>query len=69
MGDAEFMQWLLNKNEKMITLSVHITLLCIDDVLLILNNSKFGDYVGRIYPIQLEINDTARFAAYFDIHI
>ena len=63
MGNGAFIQWLLNKNEKMITLSVHITLLCIDDVLLILNNSNIGDYVGRIYPIQLEINDTARFAA------
>ena len=53
----------------MITLSVDITLLCIDDVLLILNNSKFGDYVCRIYPIEIEINDTDSFAAYFDIYI
>jgi hypothetical protein len=29
---------------------------CIEDVLS-LNNSKFGDFVDRIYPIELEIND------------
>ena len=28
-----------------------------DDVLS-LNNSKYGDFVDRIYPIELEINDT-----------
>ena len=42
-----------------------------DDVRL-LNNSKFGDYVDRIFPIELEIMDitgTDRTASYFDIHI
>jgi hypothetical protein len=29
----------------------------IDDVLS-LNNSTFGDFVDRIYPIELEINDS-----------
>ena len=28
------------------------------DYVLSLNNSKFGDYVERIYPIELEIKDT-----------
>jgi hypothetical protein len=28
-----------------------------DDVLP-LNNSRFGDFVDRIYPIEFEINDT-----------
>ena len=42
-----------------------------DDVRL-LNNSKFGDYVDRIFPIELEIMDitgTDRTASYFDLHI
>jgi hypothetical protein len=29
----------------------------IDDVIL-LNNSRFGDFVDRIYPIELEVKDT-----------
>jgi hypothetical protein len=34
-----------------------------------LNNSRFGDFVDRIYPIELEIKDTTdtdRFASYLD---
>jgi hypothetical protein len=44
---------------------------CIDDVLS-LNNSRFGDFVDRIYPIELEINDTTdtdMSASYLDIHL
>ena len=44
---------------------------CIDDVLL-LNNSKFGDYVDLIYPIELEIKDTTeteRSVSYLDLHL
>ena len=36
------------------------------------NNSRFGDFVDRIYPIELEIKDTtdtARSASYLDLHI
>jgi hypothetical protein len=38
----------------------------------LLNNSKFGDYVDRIFPIELEIMNitgTDRTASYFDLHI
>jgi hypothetical protein len=35
----------------------HFTFRYIDDVLS-LNNSRFGDFVDRIYPIELEIKDT-----------
>ena len=41
-----------------------------DDVLS-LNNSRFGDFVVCIYPIELEIKDstdTDRSASYLDIH-
>jgi hypothetical protein len=40
-----------------------------DDVLL-LNNSRVGDFVDRIYPIELEIKDATdayRSASYLDI--
>ena len=43
----------------------------IDDVFL-LNNSKFVDFVDRIYPIKLEIKDTtytARYASYIERHL
>jgi disulfide oxidoreductase YuzD len=43
----------------------------IDDVLS-LNNSRFGDFVDRIYPIELEIKDTTdtdRYASYLDIDL
>ena len=38
------------------------------DYFLSLNNSKLGDFVDRLYPIELEIKDTtntARFASFF----
>jgi hypothetical protein len=40
----------------------------IDDVLS-LNNSRFGDFVDRIYLIELEIKDTDRSASYLDLHL
>jgi hypothetical protein len=43
----------------------------IDDVLS-LNNSRFGDFVDRIYPIELKIKDTTdtdRSASYLDLHL
>jgi hypothetical protein len=42
-----------------------------DDVLP-LNNSRFDDFVDRIYPIELEIKDTTdtdRSASYLDLHL
>jgi hypothetical protein len=37
-----------------------------------LNNCKFGDFVGRIYPIELEITESterARSSSYLDLHL
>ena len=37
-----------------------------------LNNSRLGDFVDRIYPIELEIKnitDTDRSASYLDLHL
>ena len=52
-----FIQWLLKKNEKKLDQSFNFTFRYIDDVFS-LNNSRFGDFVDRIYPIELEIKDT-----------
>jgi hypothetical protein len=49
----------------------HFTFRYIDDFLS-LNNSRFGDFVDRIYHIELEIKDTTdtdRSASYLDIHL
>jgi len=48
------MQGFHNNNEKKLTLSFHFMIRYIDGVLS-LNNSKFGDFVHRVYPIKLEI--------------
>jgi hypothetical protein len=55
--EAGFIQWLLKKSEKMLARSFNFTFRYIDDVIS-LNNSRFGDFVDRIYPIELEIQDT-----------
>ena len=52
--EADIIQHLLNKNEKKLPLSFNFTFRHIDDVLS-LNNSRFGDFVDRICPIELEI--------------
>jgi hypothetical protein len=36
------------------------------------SNSRFGDFVDRIYPIELEIKDTTdtdRSVSYLDLHL
>ena len=69
--EADFIQGLLKKNEKRLARSFNFTFRYIDDVLS-LNNSRFGDFVDCIYPIELEIKDTTdtdRSASYLDIHL
>jgi hypothetical protein len=55
--EADFIQGLLKKNEKKLARFFNFTFRYIDDVLS-LNNASFGDFVDRIYPIELEIKDT-----------
>jgi len=55
--EADFIQGLLKKNKKKLARSFNLTFRHIDDVLS-LNNSRFGDFADRIYPIELEANDT-----------
>jgi hypothetical protein len=67
--EADFIQGLLKKNEKKLALSFNFTFRYIDDVLS-LNNSRFGDFIDRIYPVELEIKDTTdtRSVSYIDLH-
>ena len=55
--EADFIQGLLKKNENKLAQFINFTIRYIDGVLS-LNNSRFGNFVDRIYPIELEINDT-----------
>jgi len=67
--EADFLQGLLMKNKKNLARSYILTFRYVDDVLS-LNNSRFGDFVDRIYPIELEIKDTPetdRYASYLDL--
>jgi hypothetical protein len=57
MTSSNFIQGLLKKNENKLARSFNFTFRYIDDVIS-LNNSRFGDFVDRIYPIELEIKDT-----------
>jgi hypothetical protein len=69
--ETDFIQGLLNKNEKKLARSFNFTFRYIDDVLSI-NNSRFGDFFDRIYAIELEIKvtiDTDRSASYLDLHL
>ena len=69
--EADFIQRLLKKNEKKLARSFNFMFRYINDVLS-LNNSRFGDFVDRIYRIELEIKDTTdidRSASYLDLHL
>ena len=52
--DADFAQGLLKKNEKKLSRSLNFMFRYTDDVLS-LNTSMFGEFVDRIYHIELEI--------------
>ena len=69
--EADFIHGLLKKNEKKLARTFNFTIRYIDDVLS-LSNSRFGGFVDRIYPIDLEIKDipyTDISAAYLDLHL
>ena len=57
------------KIEKKLSRSFNFTFRYIGDVLS-LNNSRFGDFVDRIYPIEIkDTTDTDRSASYLDLHL
>jgi len=55
--EADFIQGLLKQTEDKLARCFNFTFRYIDDVLS-LNNSRFGDFVVRIYPIEFEMEDT-----------
>jgi hypothetical protein len=52
--ETDFIQGLINKNEKKLARCFNFTFRYIDDILT-LHNYRFGDFVDRIYPVELEI--------------
>ena len=56
------------KRKEALAQSFNFTFHYIDDVLS-LNNSRPGDFVDRIYPIELERKDADRSTSYLDLHI
>ena len=74
--EADFIQELPRKKDKKLAISLNFTFRYIavdnDDVTKYKCNSKFGDYVERIYPIALvikHIKDTVQSASYLDLHL
>ena len=68
--ETNFIQGLLKKSEKKLARPFHFTFRYIDDVLS-LNYSRFGEFVDRIYLIELAIKDTRdrdTSALYLDLH-
>jgi hypothetical protein len=64
-------QGLFKKNEKKLARFFNFTFRYIDDVLS-LNNSRFGDFDDRIYPIVLgkkDTTDTDMSASYLDLQL
>jgi len=63
--ETDLIHGLRKQNEKKLDRSFNFTLRYI-------NNSRFGDFVDHIYPIELEIKDitdTDRYASYLDLHL
>ena len=67
--EADFIQSLLSTGKKHLASRFNLTYRYIDDVLSI-NNPEFENYLGRMYPAELEIKDTTEStasASYLDL--
>ena len=67
--EAEFIQGLVQKEEKKSAHSFNFTFRYIDDVLS-LNNNRLSDHLHLLYPSELEIKDTTdtdQSASYLDL--
>ena len=67
--EAEFIQSLLSAGKKQLASQFNFTYRYIDDVLSI-NNPEFQNYLGQMYPAELEIKDTTESntsASYLDL--
>ena len=69
MYEAEFIQSLLSTGKKNLASQFNFAYRYIDDVLSI-NNPDFENYLGQMYPVELEIKDTTgsnTSASYLDL--
>ena len=69
ISEAEFIQSLLSTGRKRLASQFNFTYRYIDDVLSI-NNPDFENYLGQMYPPELEIKDTTESntsASYLDL--
>ena len=67
--EAEYIQSLLSTGRKQLASRFNFTYRYIDDVLSI-NNPEFENYLGQMYPVELEIKDTTESntsASYLDL--
>ena len=67
--EADFVQSLLSTGKKHLASRFNLTYRYIDDVLSI-NNTEFENYLGQMYPAELEIKDTTEnttSASYLDL--
>ena len=67
--EAEFIQSLLSAGKKRLASQFNFTYRYIDDVLSI-NNPDFENYLGQMYPLELEVKDTTESntsASYLDL--
>ena len=67
--EAEFIQSLLSTGRKQLASRINFTYRYVDDVLSI-NNPQFENYLGQMYPVELEIEDTTESstsASYLDL--
>ena len=67
--EADFIQSLLSTGKKHLASRFNLTYRYIDDVLSI-NNPEFENYLGQMYPAELEIKDTTEsttYASYLDL--
>ena len=62
--EAEFIQSLLSTGRKQLASRFNFTYRYIDDVLSI-NNPEFENYLGQMYPVELEIKDTTESKQHF----
>jgi hypothetical protein len=69
--EVNFLQGLLKNKDRKLAQTFNSRFLYIDAILSP-NNSRFGDYLHRIYPNELEVKDTTdtqKSASYLDPHL
>ena len=69
--EADLLQGLLRNKDRKLAQTFNSSFRYIADVLS-LNNSRFGDYLQRIYPTELEVKETTdsqKYSSYLDLHL